>query len=64
MKITIEIDINAAKGSAAFSDEVAALLPTREQLHNFRKAISPVVLPVKFRVVDRQTQRSFITFED
>jgi hypothetical protein len=63
MKITIEITVNSKQGIAAFADEVFALLPTREQIKEFRQNTVPAILPVKFRLVDRQTQSAFIEFD-
>lgn len=64
MKITVEIEVKRNKGNTAFAEEVHSLLPTLEQLEDFRRKIVPAVLPVKFRIVDSMTQSSFIEFDD
>lgn len=63
MKVTIEITVNSKQGIDAFADEVHALLPTREQIKDFRQDIVPAILPVKFRLVDRMAQKAFIEFD-
>ena len=63
MKITITIEVGA-KGTEAFAQEVHALLPTVEQLKEYRTKIIPAVLPVKFRIEERQTHSAFIEFDD
>jgi hypothetical protein len=63
VKITITIEVGA-KGSESFAQEIHSLLPTIEQLKDFRQRIIPAVLPVKFRIVDNQKQTAFIEFDD
>ncbi len=63
MKITITIKVGKS-GSESFAQEIHSLLPTIEQLKDFRQRVAPAVLPVKFRLIDNQTQSAFIEFDD
>ena len=64
MRVTITIETKTPKGSRALADEIHALLPPREKIEEYLANIIPAVLPVKFRIVDRQTQSAFIEFDD
>ena len=64
MKITITIVPSRGTGVEPFADEVSALLPTREQLVDYRRRVTDAVLPVKFRIAQSSTQSSFIEFDD
>jgi len=62
MKVTITIEARRNQGVDSLADEIHALLPDRKALGKFLKDIIPAVLPVKFRLVQNQTQSSFIEF--
>ncbi len=64
MKITITLEVNSKQGLASFAEEVVSLLPDMEQVKDFRQNIIPAILPIKFRLVDNQTQKAFIEFDD
>jgi len=63
MNVTITIKVGA-KGKKATAAEIASLLPTTDMLTEYIDAIVPAVLPVKFRIADRQQHSAFIQFDD
>jgi len=63
MNVTITIKVEG-KGKNAVAAEIESLLPTRDMLIEYIDAIVPAVLPVKFRIADRQKHSAFIQFDD
>ena len=63
MKITIELFVTP-KGTGAMADEIHSLLPSLDFLSNRVDSTRSLVSPAKYRMVDNQTQKAYITFEN
>ena len=64
MRVTIEIIIKSARGTESFVDEVEKAMPDHAKLVELTKRTIGAVLPIKFRLHEKQTLSAFIEFAD
>lgn len=63
MKILIELKVTP-KGTTALADEIHGLLPSLDFLNHRIESTRALVGTAKYRMVDNQSQSSYITFEN
>ena len=50
LKVSIHLKVDGNPNAASFADVVTEILPTREFLHDLRKASIPAILPITYKL--------------